>query len=94
VVVKCRNGLYNTPMKTNKKQPKTPEYTRRAVARYNAKHDRVNILLPLGMRDRVRALGDESLSHLVTRLLTRYLEEAESKTIDNKGIGDSKDQET
>lgn len=53
---------------------KTPEYMRRAVAKYQAKFDRVNINLPKGLKDQIKAATGESLSSCVIRLLLAELE--------------------
>lgn len=53
---------------------KTPEYTRKAVAKYQSKFDRVNINLPRGLKDQVKAATGESLNGLVVRLLMDELE--------------------
>lgn len=38
-------------------QPKTPDYTRRAIRKYRDKHDIVQMQLPKGTRDRALAVG-------------------------------------
>ncbi len=53
---------------------KTPEYTRKAVARYQAKFDRVNINLNKGLKDQIKAATGESLNACVVRLLLEELE--------------------
>ena len=53
---------------------KTPEYTRKAVAKYQAKFDRVNINLPKGLKDQAKAATGESLNACVLRLLLEELE--------------------
>ena len=38
-------------------KPKTPEYTRRAINSYHAKHDRLQLTLDLGELERLRSVG-------------------------------------
>ena len=52
-----------------KKTAKTPEYTRRAIANYQAKFDRVNINLEKGLKDRFKELSNESINACVNRLI-------------------------
>jgi hypothetical protein len=57
-----------------RKENKTPEYTRKAIAKYQSKFDRVNINLPRGLKDQVKAATGESVNSLVVRLLIAELE--------------------
>lgn len=57
-----------------RKENKTPEYTRKAIAKYQAKFDRVNINLPRGLKDQIKAATGESINGLVVRLLMEVLE--------------------
>ena len=57
-----------------RKENKTPEYTRKAIAKYQSKFDRVNINLPRGLKDQVKAATGESINSLVVRLLIAELE--------------------
>ena len=63
------NNLENKETET-----KTPGYTRKAIAKYQAKFDRVNINLPRGLKDQCRTITGESLNGLVVRLLMEVLE--------------------
>ena len=65
-----------------KKTTKTPEYTRRAIANYQSKFDRVNINLEKGLKDRLKALTGESLNACVNRLIKEEIERRE-QTPDN-----------
>lgn len=56
------------------KENKTPEYTRKAIAKYQSKFDRININLPKGLKDQVKAATGESINGLVVRLLIEALE--------------------
>jgi len=60
-----------------KKQTKTPDYTRRAIANYQAKFDRVNINLEKGLKDRLKAATGESLNACVNRLIKEEIERRE-----------------
>ena len=71
-----------------RKEIKTPEYTRKAIAKYQAKFDRVNINLPRGLKDQVKAATGESVNSLVVRLLVAELEKNGGQYIppdDNSG---------
>lgn len=57
-----------------RKENKTPDYIRKAVAKYQSKFDRVNINLPRGLKDQVKAATGESINGLVVRLLMEVLE--------------------
>lgn len=57
---------------------KTPEYTKKAVAEYQKKYDRVNILLPKGTKEAIKEAG-ESVNGLVNRLLAEYLKDQKQK---------------
>ena len=57
-----------------RKENKTPEYTRKAIAKYQSKFDRVNINLVKGLKDQIKAATGESLNSCVTRLLMEELE--------------------
>lgn len=41
---------------------KTPEYTKNAIKNYQAGKDRVNLLLDLGTKDRIKAAYGEDIS--------------------------------
>ena len=60
-----------------KKTAKTPEYTRRAIANYQAKFDRVNINLEKGLKDRFKELSNESINACVNRLIKEEIERLE-----------------
>lgn len=61
-----------------KKTTKTPDYTRRAIANYQAKFDRVNINLEKGLKDRVKELSGESLNSCVNRLIKEEIKRLEN----------------
>ncbi len=58
----------------SKKGSKIPEYTRKAIAKYQSKFDRVNINLPRGLKDQVKTATGDSINGLVVRLLMEVLE--------------------
>jgi hypothetical protein len=62
-----------TDMNEKKTDTKTPEYVRKAVAKYQSKFDRVNINLPRGLKDQARTATGESLNGLIVRLLMEVL---------------------
>ena len=55
---------------------KTPAYTRRAIAAYNAKFDRVQVNLPKGTKERIHATG-ESMAAFINRVVLLELERLE-----------------
>lgn len=57
-----------------RKENKTPEYTRKAIAKYQSKFDRVNINLYKGLKDQIKAATGESVNACVIRLLLQELE--------------------
>lgn len=65
----------DTTENKDSKEKKTPNYTRKAVAKYQAKFDRVNLNLPRGLKDQCKRITGESLNGLVVRLLMEVCEE-------------------
>lgn len=63
----------------SEKKNKTPGYTRKAIEKYNSKFDRVNINLPKGTKERVKAVTTESLTNIVCRLLDAELQRLENE---------------
>ena len=61
-------------LNTDQQEKKTPDYIKKAVAKYQSKFDRININLPRGLGDQVRAATGESVSGCVIRLLMEELE--------------------
>ena len=57
---------------------KTPEYSRRAINKYQAGKDKASVLLPLGTKDRIRTLTGESTSGFINRVVAAELERIES----------------
>ena len=60
------------------KEPKTPEYTRKAIAAYQSKFERININLPIGTKDRIKAAG-QTVNGLANKLILEYLEAQEKE---------------
>ena len=61
-----------------KTKTKTPEYTRRAIAAYQQKFDRVNINLEKGLKDKIKEVTGESLNACVNRLIREEIARKES----------------
>ena len=65
---------------------KTPEYTRKAIARYNAKFDRIMVSLPAGSKELIRKQTGKSCNAFFVDLFQKWLAEngltieAESET--------------
>ena len=57
---------------------KTPDYIIRAQKNYQAKHDNISVVLPLGTKDRIRSLSGESVNAFINRLVQAELERLES----------------
>lgn len=53
---------------------KTPQYTKDAVSRYNAKFDRVAVNLPKGTKDRIKELTGKSCNAYICELVKNDLE--------------------
>jgi hypothetical protein len=69
----CENG--------NRKEifmSKIPTYTEKAIKKYDAKFDRVSILLPKGTKERIKALAGKSVSSFVSQAVTAELDRIES----------------
>ena len=59
---------------------KTPEYTKNAINKYNAKFDRIAVNLPKGTKERIKELTGESCNAYISSLVLENLEQLESKT--------------
>lgn len=57
---------------------KTPKYTRDAIAKYQAKFDRININLEKGLKERFRAISSESMNAFVNRAVKEEIERLEA----------------
>lgn len=58
---------------------KTPEYTRRATANYQAKFDLMQIRLPKGTKQRIAETVDKSINDYIVSLVLDDLERIEGK---------------
>ncbi len=56
---------------------KTPSYNRKAVDKYIASKDKASILLPLGTKDKIKALSGESVNAFINRLVLAEIERLE-----------------
>lgn len=63
---------------------KTPEYTKKAIAAYQSKKDRFNLLLDAGTKDKIKGkYGDDvSITAYIKGLVDKDLDAPDSKIID------------
>ena len=54
-----------------------PEYTKRAIANYNNKFDRIAVNLPKGTKDRIKELTGQSCNGFISALVLEELERIE-----------------
>ena len=57
----------------------TPEYTKKAINKYNAKFDRVAANLPKGTKDRISKLTGKSCNAYIVELVLLDLERLENE---------------
>lgn len=62
----------------------TPEYTKKAINKYNAKFDRIAVNLPKGTKERIKNLTGESCNAFVSALVLKELERLESSSVSGK----------
>ena len=62
----------------------TPEYTKKAINKYNAKFDRIAVNLPKGTKERIKNLTGESRNAFVSALVLKELERLESSSVSGK----------
>lgn len=62
----------------------TPEYVKKAQNRYNSKHDLIQLKLPKGTKDRIRAITDESFNAYITKLVLDSLKTPYNATESNE----------
>ena len=55
----------------------TPEYTKKAIQRYNSKFDRIAVNLPIGTKDRIKELTGLSCNKYISSLVLKDLERIE-----------------
>lgn len=58
---------------------KTPEYTKRAIQKYNDKFDRIAVNLPKGTKDRIKELTGVSCNKFISELVIEELHRMESE---------------
>ena len=56
---------------------KTSEAQRKAVREYEKKNDRINVVLPAGTRERMKAVGVKNPSTLIKEVVATELERME-----------------
>lgn len=57
---------------------KTPEYTKNAINKYNAKFDRIAVNLPKGTKEKIKELTGKSCNSYISALVLENLEQLES----------------
>jgi predicted DNA-binding protein len=57
---------------------KTPDYTRKAINNYKEKFDIMQLRLPKGTRDRIKALTKESHNDFIVKAVIEKIESMES----------------
>lgn len=61
----------------------TPEYTKKAINKYNSKFDRIAVNLPIGTKERIKELTCKSCNAYISDLVLAELERLENgKTSD------------
>lgn len=70
-----------------KENTKTPEYTRKAIDKYNAKWDRLAVNLPKGTKERIKELTGKSGNAYISALVLADLERLENEKNSPAGSG-------
>lgn len=52
----------------------TPEYTKKAINKYNSKFDRIAVNLPIGTKERIKELTGKSCNAYISDLVLADLE--------------------
>ena len=55
----------------------TPEYTKKAINKYNSKFDRIAVNLPIGTKERIKKLTGKSCNAYISELVLAELERLE-----------------
>ena len=55
----------------------TPEYTKKAINKYNSKFDRIAVNLPIGTKERIKELTGKSCNAYISELVLNSLERLE-----------------
>lgn len=53
---------------------KTPEYTRRATANYQAKYDLIQVRFPKGTKERIKEVTDQSVNDYIVNAIIEKLD--------------------
>lgn len=56
----------------------TPEYTKKAINKYNSKFDRIAVNLPIGTKERIKELTGKSCNAYISDLVLSELERLEN----------------
>ena len=59
----------------------TPEYTKRAINKYNAKFDRIAVNMPKGTKEKIKELTGKSCNAFISALVLAELERLEASTV-------------
>ena len=57
----------------------TPEYTKKAINKYNSKFDRIAVNLPIGTKERIKELTGKSCNSYISDLVLADLERLENE---------------
>ena len=57
----------------------TPEYTKKAINKYNSKFDRIAVNLPIGTKERIKELTGKSCNAYISDLVLADLERLENE---------------
>ena len=55
----------------------TPEYTKKAINKYNSKFDRIAVNLPIGTKERIKEITGKSCNAYISELVLAELERLE-----------------
>ena len=56
----------------------TPEYTKKAINKYNSKFDRIAVNIPIGTKGRIKELTGKSCNAYISELVLAELERLEN----------------
>ena len=56
----------------------TPEYTKKAINKYNSKFDRIAVNLPIGTKDRIKEITGKSCNAYISALVLADLDQLEN----------------
>ena len=55
----------------------TPEYTKKAINKYNSKFDRIAVNLPIGTKERIKEITGKSCNAYISELVLAELDRLE-----------------